>query len=230
MLVSVHKSRQVLAGLALGMAAIKPQLAAPFGLILLVEKQWWAVAVTMVYLIVASAITGMRVDASPIMMLRQMQAYLNSAHWNLSNLGLLDPLVSLGASKQVITGISLCLGGMACCWLMFRYRKRSPLTLMAIASVVAQLWSYHRRYDQVGLIFLLLALGEVTIVERRAWPRVAFALVGLSLWLPNRDIDWRGILPFLQQSVWVFGLIVLLRTGSDRPSLVVPHEENAAGT
>jgi hypothetical protein len=84
---------------------------------------------------------------------------------------------------------------------------------MAIAATVAQLWSYHRRYDHVGLIFLLVALGQQALVGHRASARLAFALVGLSLWLPNRDTDWTGIVPLLAEGIWIFGLITLLCNG-----------------
>jgi len=206
-----QRSWQFPAGVLLGMAALKPQLSAPFGLVVLARRNWLAAGTSICYIIVASLIIGATVATNPIVMLKQLQASLKSEYWHSSQLGLLDPLAHLGVDRQVVTVLNLALGTLIGSLLVWRYRKHSDLTLMAICSVTAQLWSYHRRYDQTAMAFLLVALGKESFSERRAPVIAAFLVVGLSLWCPMRESDWQGAIPMCQYAAWMIGLAVLLR-------------------
>ncbi|MGQ0634255.1 MAG: glycosyltransferase family 87 protein [Planctomycetaceae bacterium] len=209
--------RQVPAGALLGIAALKPQLSAPFGLMFLARRQWWAAGAALAYIIVASLYVGAQVGTNPLVMLAQMQEFLKSEYWNDVHMGLFHPLTEWGVPREAVGAGGLVIGAIASFWLMSRYREQPDLVVMSIAAVVAQLWTYHRRFDQTGLLFLLTALGKQALRERTATVTAAFVLVGLSLWTPHRDVDWQGILPLLQYGIWIFGLIVLLSTTSETP-------------
>ena len=106
------------------------------------------------------------------------------------------------------------LGVVVSSWLVWRYRKRSVLELMAVTAVIGQMWTYHRRYDEVAVVLLLVALGRLAITQRTRWAVAGAIAVGLSLWLPHRDIDWQWVGP-VQYLVWIAGLVVLLRHSTD---------------
>jgi hypothetical protein len=93
--------------------------------------------------------------------------------------------------------------------LTWLWRDSSTLTLFAIAATTGRLWGYHRPYDDVMLVFLLVPLGKLALTDRSISTVLAFCLVGLSLWMPNKHIP-RPVFQFAQISSWLFGLAIVL--------------------
>lgn len=217
-----QRGHHALAGLALGLAALKPQLSATFGFVPLVRRRWAGVAVAAVYIALATAYVCAEVGTGPVEMIRQtLEA---PRYWQSGwNRGILDPLARLGLDLELVTGLGLLTGAAVCGWLSLTYRNGSLLTLAALAAVVGQLWTYHRRYDQVTVFFLLLALGHIVFKSRHLVPLAGFILVGLSLWIPLREKDWVGLVPFLQYATWIAGLVVVLRYDRFLPRLASPQ-------
>jgi hypothetical protein len=77
---------------------------------------------------------------------------------------------------------------------------------------MGRLWSYHHNYDDVMLIFLVVALGRLVLARPSPWTVLAFGVVGLSLWIPVRS--WHKPYPMAlqiaQMTSWLFGLAIVL--------------------
>jgi hypothetical protein len=204
------RGRSATAGLMLALAAAKPHMSAPFGALLLMRGRWKGLATLLAYLVVSSAVVCFQVGESPWKMFGQLgrgvSDYAPDAH-----LGILDPLKLLGLPASVIISTGLLLGGAITAGLVWRFRERPTGHLMAIAAVVGQLWTYHRRYDEVVIVLLLVALGRLAVEQRTRIAWTGFVIVGLSLWLPHRDVDWYWVAP-LSYAAWIAGLAVLLRS------------------
>jgi hypothetical protein len=209
MLVCERKEKQGWAGVLLALAAVKPHISVPFGLILLMRRRWRGLAVLFGYFLITTCIVCLRVRTTPWQTLIQTIPEMHSLGGQL-HFGVFDPLRRLGVSKPVVTALGLGLGSAAGLVLIWCYRRRATLDLMAIAAVIGQLWTYHRRYDQVVIVFLLVALGRLVAIRRTPWAVVGLAAVGLSLWLPHRDVDWFGWPATLQHAAWIVGLVILL--------------------
>ena len=67
----------------------------------------------------------------------------------------------------------------SCAWIIYRSPHVSWLGIFAVASVASRLWTYHREYDNIVLVFLLAALGICAIQIRK--PIVLIFLIGLTL-------------------------------------------------
>jgi len=205
------RHRRWLAGVAYGMAALKPQISALFAIIFLVRRQWASLLAATAYIGLASLGTWALTKTNPIEMLSQMydmgQKWVDSSYSTFTQV-----LVELHVDKKIVTPVVAILGLLSTGVLMWLWRNGSMLTLFAIAATIGRLWSYHRNYDDVMLIFLVVALGKTVLARPSLWTVFAFILVGLTLWVPVPSLHklYPLELQLIQIFGWLFGLAVLL--------------------
>ncbi|HEX6272697.1 MAG TPA: glycosyltransferase family 87 protein [Polyangiaceae bacterium] len=217
-LVALETRHPLRAGAWLAIAALKPQSSGPFGLLLLDRRHWPGVFSAAAVLAVFAFGAASWLGSSPLHMLSQV--FGQASNWEGGDAGPLRLLLAAGVPRgAAIAGLAgvVTIGSAA---LLHVHRARSLLVQAAIACVGARLWAYHRRYDDVLLVFLLLplALDALERSTKAAW--VAFVAVGLTLWLPLREVDHGVALIALKVVVWGIGLCVLLRSPYGRPEAV----------
>jgi hypothetical protein len=212
------------AGWWLGLAAAKPILSGPFGLAFLFPLRMRALVTLFVFFAVANGVVWLATGANPVEMVLQMlrggQEFVNDSY------GPMNALIGLGV-PPVVAQIGTALGCVAAAAVLIAMWARAPLLVtFAIAAVAARLWSYHHLYDNVVLLFLLAALGELACRRANASTVAAFLVVGISLWAPGKLCD---LLPFqiFQTVAWVGGLAFLLAC-TPRHASANPAPEGAA--
>jgi hypothetical protein len=209
-LVALETRNPVRAGVWLAIAALKPQSSGPFGLLLFARDRRLGIVSAAVMLVVCAVGAASWLESSPLHMLSQVVG--QASHWEGGDAGLLQLLllagVPRGAAIAALAGMAS-IGGAV---LLHVHRARSLLVQAAIACVIARLWAYHRRYDDVLLVFLLLplALDALERSTRASW--LAFLGVGVTLWLPLREVDHGPVLIALKVLAWALGLGTLLRS------------------
>jgi hypothetical protein len=176
----------------------------------------------------ASLVTWAMTRTNPIEMLAQMYALAqqwadNPNPWIQEQISLgcnsfSSLLIDLHLDKKFATPLAAITGLLLAGVLFSLWRNSSTLVLFAIAATVGRLWSYHRAYDDVMLIFLLVALGKLVLRHRSTGTVLAFCLVGLSLWAPFPIKFPPLAIQIAVMSSWLFGLAILLawepRSGS----------------
>jgi hypothetical protein len=198
----------VFCGLCVGLSLAKPTLGGPFLLALLLTRRYRAFAVTSVYLLLACSAVWADTRTSPAEMLGQLLA-VGAVIGQDGTVGLTDLLLRIGLDPRLAT-----LGGMVVVLLpaavaMYRAPGRSLPLAFAIAAVASRLWTYHRSYDNVMLVLLLVPLGRVALgrpESRLVW--LAFLATGLTLWIPARVSDL-PLIQVVQIAVWLFSVAVL---------------------
>ena len=108
------------------------------------------------------------------------------------------------------------------------YRKADVWLLIAVASIVARFWSYHRWYDDILLLPPLIALFRMITAGERAGRRDLMAMVLLVLtWgfgmAPAQVLSfpepWGSWFKVAKTTTWVALLVVLvIRTHRARPT------------
>ena len=160
-----------------------------------------ALAAATAYVVLASLVTWAVTRTNPIEMIEQMYTLaqgwidhpdprINEQHpIGISSFSSL--MLALHVDRKVATPLAAITGFLLAGVLMWLWRNGRTLTLFAIAATTGRLWSYHHPYDDVTLIFLIVALGELVLTHRSRGTVFAFCLVGLSLWRPyRRTIPW----------------------------------------
>jgi hypothetical protein len=217
-LVLEERRRPILGGLMLGVAMLKPNIAAPFMLCFLIQRRFKALASAIAYLIAASLVIWAVTHTNPVEMIRQM---LTASHEYVADIpSLLKAAVAIGVPMNKAILLVAAGGLLVGAALMLLVRDGPLLMQFAIACVIARLWSYHRPYDDLMLVFLLVWLAQAVLTKPTVLNTIAFWLVGLSLWLPlGFGFKW----PFAaaQHLAWLFGLFVVLHGGLNRRAVGV---------
>jgi len=213
-----ESGRPVGAGLSLGVSLLKPTLSGPFLLAHLVKRQVVALAVAAGYLVVASMVVWDFTCTDPLEMTGQMlQA---SRHFVGAGFGPLNAAILAGIPYRVaVLGTAAVFVGLGMT-VMVVFRDRPLLTLYAIASVTARLWTYHLVYSNLIMLFLLVALWRHAVSNPRPTNVVAFVAVALTLWLPSKAAELRCVMP-VEYAIWIVGLITLLgRKEKEHPGML----------
>jgi hypothetical protein len=221
------------AGITYAMALLKPQISALYVLVFLVRRQWKLLATATAYGLVASLATWGVTRTNPVEMLGQMRdltrEWVNPVVNEQSPVAEPQPaqipegiasvssvLLELDVSWEVATPLGAALGLVCAVVVLWYWRTASLLAQFATAATIGRLWCYHHNYDDVMLVFLLVAMGKAALTLRSRGTILAFGLVLVSLctsW-PYRffQVNHRPMLmmQLALMATWTLGLVVLL--------------------
>jgi hypothetical protein len=200
------RKRAVPAGILMGLAALKPTITGPFFLIYLARRRFGIIATAAAYIAIAMVTLWIVTGAGPLEMMREM-SYSQKTELT-EGYGPDHYLRSMGLSFSMSTAIPAIAGVVIGLAIAAAYRRIPMLPLMGMMSVISRLWAYHRMYDNLALIFLLVAIGERMLARKDGFSRALFLLIGLSLWLPARATAYEFFQAY-QMLVWGVGLIGL---------------------
>ncbi|AFZ59053.1 DUF2029 domain-containing protein [Anabaena cylindrica FACHB-243] len=203
----LKKNHNLSAGLFLGLALVKPSISALYFFIVIIRKNFDAVLACCLYLVIASYSIGIVTQTSPIYMIEKMvkvsQYYVSTGYSAINiftNFGI-NPLVATIFLAVLATAIIL--------GIFYLFKDNSLLFFFAIASVMGRLCTYHLIYDNVMLVFVLLAIISLAFHKPNKSNILILILVLLSLLLPGKSMD----LPFakiLQSIIWIAAFFYLL--------------------
>jgi hypothetical protein len=202
--------RPFLCGLLMGIALLKPTLSLPFLIPLLVKQRWLSLVTAGLYVCCASGFTWWMTGTDPLTMTREMFAASN--RWGVDTgvdiVAFLSTFIPRDIAMKV-TALSVVAVSLV---VMYCWRRASMLTLFGVAAVTARLWSYHRGYDDLIGVFVMLALGAAAWEQESKLGKLAFVAMGFTLWVPARLLGF-GVGLLLLVS-WVGCTIILLRLSS----------------
>jgi hypothetical protein len=199
-----YAGKSVLSGVLLGMAMLKPTFTLPFCLILVHRRDLRSLAVGAAYVVLGGLGVCALTTTGPQRFLSQMQADAVGVALDMPSL-LKGLVVALKIPLQVaLPGLILIFLVLTWWWIVYVSHRATLLDHMAIAGLAARLFTYHRPYDDLLLVFLLLALAIRCM--NRPTPSLIMSLlvVGLSLWLPL-GFGWKWPFAAMQHVCWVWG-------------------------
>ncbi|MGA2499663.1 MAG: glycosyltransferase family 87 protein [Tepidisphaeraceae bacterium] len=216
LLAAAHRAdcagRPLVSGLLLGLALMKPTVAGPFVLCLLISGRWKALASCVLYLLGASCLIWWQTGVNPAEMTLQMfeasRRFLadGTGPMNLALRVIPDP----GRASAALSIICL----IAATATMYRLCARPLLELFGIAAICGRFWTYHRGYDDTAIIFLVAALTMLALETRRPTWFIAAVGVGVTLWMPGALYsDHTGpvmdAVNVMRMLVWIPGAVLL---------------------
>ncbi len=210
-------------GLLWGLAMIKPTISGPFFLCLLLKKRFLAVAVACLFVLIGSAVSWLMTETNPFEMLMQMVISAGS-YADHGSIGPVWLLLELGIQAEYVNGLSSLLVFTIGTVIMSFLRHRSLLDLFAIAAIVGRFWTYHKGYDDVMLVFVLVALGQRALARQTVVRWLAFFIFGMSVWVPARVSAVPEFQIFLLVGWGGSGAMILFR----RPKLGASAEQKSA--
>ena len=207
-----RNQQQYASGVLVALALIKPTISVPFAVALLITGRHKAAVAATIYGAVATAVTWVVTGASPLHMLQQMAASASN-YVDAGTVGVTDMLAAFGIVSSAQVALTPVIVGIPAAAVMVM--SRHSLTLaFAVAAVWGRLWTYHKSYDDVMLVLLLLPLGVVAFSTRSRVALVSFAAIGALAWIPGRLLALPEI-QMLQLLVWPVALIALIFTARE---------------
>jgi hypothetical protein len=220
-----ERGHPILAGIAVGVSLFKPTLSVPFLIPFLVKRRWMVLAAAAIYIAVGSCFVWWRSGVNPLVMLHNMQeAPIRDWAFTGSH-DLLSLLAMMGWDKRIAMRVLAVTVAVLAFGLSVYWRNASMLYLFAIAAMAGRLWTYHRYYDDTILVFLLAAVGAAAIRGKSRVGAVTFAVLGASLWLPQRLVaDDVG----LGITIWLPMILVWLAATGVLLAIAPRHEPASA--
>jgi hypothetical protein len=187
-------------------ALIKPNLTLPFFWLIAFKPGWvrpaaLAIAAYLLATVASVALHGASLDDIPAM----IEAWYRRADYGLVSSGYGNVHAWLGALKLKawILPASLLIFALHGLW-AWRHREADVWVLIGVAGIVARLWGYHRVYDDLLLVFPLIALyrlGRGESGDRAAW----------ALFLAGAAALVAPITPILDHASWALVGLWLLQ-------------------
>ncbi len=186
----LRRERMASAGLLLGLAAMKPQLAGLFFLVPAVypyslSKKVRFYAAAGGYLLLVSFAVAWLVQSTPWAILHGTTTEAIK-FYELSNNRL---IIWASQAFGFSAGSKLLAAAVAavCAALLWSTRRQGDLLVgFSICAILSLYWTYSRHYDYIILSLPLLALLRLAVEERSAFAATAFVLLGALIWAPIR--------------------------------------------
>ena len=199
----IQKYQNIWAGLVFGIAMVKPNISAPYFLILMIHKRFKAILAFFIYIIFGSINIWIITKVTPIYMLNKI--FKQSKYFADKGYSGIHAFTGLGFDPKQATLLLAIIGLLIITIVIYLCRNYSLLNLFAICSVIGRVCIYHRIYDNLMLMFLLLALIKIFFDNPNKLNLFFLSLVALSLWLPAIIIDIAN-LEFIQILTWITAL------------------------
>lgn len=208
---------------------MKPQTAALFLLLFLLEKKWKPILFAGGILAVVVLITSVLIKTSPIAMFTDVyRLCVSYEHFdNYIYYGLLDPLVSVFHIRSAIVlpiGIFLGIGGVVFYW--FYFHLSSKPVHYAVVSLLSMCWMYIQPSDMIVLGFVGFACLYMLFFTRLSQWRVFWIALGSVLGaIPILGVFYMAgpILPLVVRLLYFVVIAALISASRHNPSLSSDH-------
>ncbi len=204
-------TNEVISGLALTLALIKPSLTLPFLILPLVRGRWKVLAIALGIQGILTLLMAARVGSSPLDLARNWMGV--ARYFSVGMYSLQGILVKRGLENRPIATVFLMtmLGmGLLVSWIG---RRSDPRRIFYFLCFLDILVFYHRRYDFVllfaPLCYEFFGRSDPNIEPARTWrivPRIAlYLVVDMAVWWPF--IEGNG---FLMDSFRRFAFVAMI--------------------
>lgn len=200
----LDRGRPLAAGACWAVAMLKPQVGLAFAALFLVRREWRGLALGVAILVVLSLTACWWTEVSPWAVVDYWMFRMNT-----------NFAVSTSVSGQFAqaTGLNprvMHIGAAVLILLLPIVALRShslsiradTLTVAAVAGLVGSVFLYHRAYDHLMMFPLLFVALAAAARRPTAWHLGIAAVLGLSLWVPEKIVQHLPLAWLLRPTLW----------------------------
>ena len=165
------------AGVLLGLAATKPQMALPFYLGFLIKKKYKTVVVAVIMPLIAWIISFILTSTSPFEMLIQFSKVMEVIGGQLGNwitsVGMFYEMNFANSEIQLV-GMLVCIFVAIYAWYQMKKNNiNDNLTFFSVAAILCGMWAYSQEHDKTVLIIVIVALAQkikrISFTKDKRW-------------------------------------------------------------
>jgi glycosyl transferase family 87 len=217
-------STDVIVAALLTWTLVKPSVAAPFfWVVLFADKRWrWrpAVLLVLMYAILTVAAAAFQQENLPTLLARCLSKASSATAQFPGTRNVDSLLIAVGWERWITLTATLIFVALGI-W-TYRYRRADKWLLVAVAAMVARLWTYHRLYDDVLILVPELVLFRIATQndEKKLLAGVLLGLTAVAMLCPTRYLnqptewavvsDWTCIFAICHTILWIVVLGYLL--------------------
>lgn len=205
----LEANQKTAAGILFGLAMVKPNISAMYFFILVFKKKFQSLIAFFLYMLVANLVISWQLKRNPISLvdrILQQSKYFSDKGTSAIDLG-----VNLGLETQLTVLLMIVISGILVSGIFYLLRNYSLLTFFAIACVTGRVFTYHLYYDNVMLVFLLIALLNLACRNPNKLNIFMYLLVGITLWIPASLRRMGGeTYEIIEIIIWCLSLVYLI--------------------
>ena len=220
--------REVSAAALITWAMIKPSVAAPFFCILFGWQRWRVLLLVLLFyaVLTLAAASFQQEDLLTLFKLCLAKASTATAHF--AGTRNIHALLVAAGLEQWLTLSSVVIFAAFGVWATY-YRAGDRWVLVAVAALVARIWSYHRLYDDVLILLPEIALFRIAkqslLPRQRTIAGTLLAVTALAMLCPARLLDqpseWSWVFNAIHTILWLALLMYLIIYAHvDRPQVI----------
>lgn len=184
LIVLFEDMNQYIMGIILAVSAIKPVLAAPFFLAVLLRQKWKAIIVSTCICLFFWGLSSYLTKTNPILFLQQMKEQGNT-YWNNSlftNIGAIVTGVFPSTKVCSIVSPVISIGIAIFLWvLMKRNSIENRFVFYSVPAVLSGMWMYSQEHDRTVLLIFLIATFECFINTKTKSLKLILIIAILSI-------------------------------------------------
>lgn len=209
---SLHRGATTIPALIYAASLLKPTFGFTHAAVFLRRNSWRALLLAGLFTASSWLAVSWHVGISPLDMLHQMLE--QTTRWNDVSYSIPDALAGIGAPRNLAmlgclaTGVvsAACILGM---------KPRETLYELAVCATLARVMAYHQLYDNVLIVFLVIAIARLAIQRAKMVDfAVLFALL-VSVWIPGRFTSLFAIQAY-QIVAWLCALGWLMKSAPEQ--------------
>ncbi len=191
---------------------LKPTFGFTHAAVFLRGNSWRALLLAGLFTASSWLAVSWHVGIDPLGMLRQMLE--QTARWNDVSYSIPDTLAAIGIPRNVAMLGCLVTGVVAAACIL-GVRPRGHLYELAVCATLARVFAYHQLYDNVLMVFLVIAIARLTLQRARTDDFAMLSALLVSVWIPGRFTSLFAIQSF-QIVVWLYALGWLMKAVSEK--------------
>ncbi len=193
-------------GILYAIALLKPTFSFAHASVFFNRRLYLSLMVAFIATVAAAMIVGRHVATSPLVMVKQM--LVQTSRWKDNSYSIPDVLIFIGVTRSL--AFFGCLGfATILSIVLVQGSQNAPLFEMAICSTLARLFTYHQSYDDILIVFLAIALGQLFLKRPAVGHATMFVVILTALCLPLHLADF-PIIQALHLVIWTAGLAWLV--------------------
>jgi hypothetical protein len=205
----LRRSACAFPALLYAISLLKPTFGFTHAAVFLKKNNWKCFIFAGLFTAFSWMATSWHLGINPTRMLSQMLE--QTTRWADVSYSIPDalPLVGIPRSAAMLGCMVAGLSGAA--WLL-RIDHRDPIYELAVCTTLARVFAYHQLYDNVMLVFLVMAHARHVLSSTRLSDFAILSLLLFSVWIPGRFTDLPTV-QVLQIVVWLssLGWLVMLK-------------------